>query len=40
MANVYADLVERGIISLDDVNERMRPKVEEILKRRGYIKEE
>ena len=36
MAKVYADLIEKGLKTIDDVPAKLRPEVEAILEERGY----
>lgn len=37
MARIYANLIERGLKTLDDVPKKLKKEVEQILKDDGYI---
>jgi len=37
MAKVYADLIEKGLKTLDDVPVHLRPEVEAILEERAHV---
>lgn len=39
MARIYANLIEKGIKTIDDVPEKLKKKVEEILSEDGFVNE-
>lgn len=39
MARIYANLIEKGIKTIDDVPEKLKKKVEEILIEDGFVNE-
>ena len=40
MSRIYANLIERGLKTLNDVPKKLKKDVEEILKNDGYLKED
>ena len=40
MSRIYANLIERGLKTLNDVPKNLKKDVEEILKNDGYLKED
>ena len=40
MSRIYANLIERGLKTLDDVPKKLKKDVEQILKNDGYLKDE
>lgn len=40
MSRIYANLIERGLKTLDDVPKKLKKEVEQILKNDGYITNE
>lgn len=40
MSRIYANLIERGLKSLDDVPKKLKDAVEQILKDDGYLKDD
>lgn len=40
MSRIYANLIERGLKTLDDVPKKIKKEVEQILKNDGYLKDD
>lgn len=40
MLRIYANLIERGLKTLDDVPKKLKKDVEQILKNDGYLKDD